>query len=254
MFTQNKCFLAFDTSNKHCSVAVAVNGAIYKQHIHCPSQHNIFLLPIIKQCLTSANLSLNQLDHLILINGPGSFTGLRIATAFAHGLQLGIDKKINIVPVSTLATLAQQTIMQHKFSKHDAGNMILVANDARMSQYYCGIYRVNKNGIAELCSAQEKLYDLNDFAKIQQYLSTYCSSQNKLYLSGNIWSMSASSMLYQQIKNHFMHVEIIMNTYLDAEYAIYMADSYLDNDKSFADKLILPNYIRNQVVQKANSR
>lgn len=75
-----------------------------------------------------------QVDVLAFGRGPGAFTGVRIATGIVQGLALAANKPV--IPVSTLAALAQQAYQQAQVTQ------ALVALDARMGEVYWGQYRL----------------------------------------------------------------------------------------------------------------
>ena len=55
-------------------------GEIRQRFEITPKAHTKLLLPMIESLLAEAELNLTQLDALAFGCGPGSFTGLRIAT------------------------------------------------------------------------------------------------------------------------------------------------------------------------------
>jgi tRNA threonylcarbamoyladenosine biosynthesis protein TsaB len=134
--------LALDTSSDACSVAVAVDDAIVERHAVEPKQHTRLLLPMIDEVLRDAGVVLDDLDAIVLGNGPGSFIGLRIAASVAQGLAFGAGLKI--VPVSSLAAIAAQAIVE------DNASLVAVAQDARMSEVYLGLYVEGAGGAPEL--------------------------------------------------------------------------------------------------------
>ncbi len=91
-------------------------------------QHSHRILPMIGALLGDAGLHLADLDALAFGRGPGSFTGLRIGASVAQGLGFAAD--LPVVPVSSLAALAQG----------EAQDRVLAAMDARMNQVYWGVY------------------------------------------------------------------------------------------------------------------
>lgn len=126
--------LAFDTSIDLCSVALGVDDKIIAQQKLAPQRHNELILPMIDELLRSANLKLAQLDVIAFGCGPGSFTGIRLATSIAQGLAFGAN--VPLAPISTLRILAQTAYDQFSFVK------VLVALDARMEQIYWGKYEI----------------------------------------------------------------------------------------------------------------
>ncbi|CAG0911897.1 unnamed protein product, partial [Cyprideis torosa] len=88
-----------------------------------------------------AGLELQQIDALAFGRGPGAFTGVRIATGIVQGLALAVAKPV--LPVSTLAALAQQAYREQQ------AEQVLVAVDARMGEVYWGQY-VLVDGVMQL--------------------------------------------------------------------------------------------------------
>ena len=125
--------LAIDTSSPACSVALQAGGDVSARHEEQDREHTRLLTPMIRDLLAIAGLSVQQLDAIVLGNGPGSFIGMRIAASVAQGLAHGAG--IDIVPVSSLAAVAAEV-----FSASDADE-VLVAQDAHMSEVYLGAFR-----------------------------------------------------------------------------------------------------------------
>lgn len=132
--------LAIDTSTEACSVALYVDSATTTRYQIAPNQHTKLILPMIDEILSDSSLSLSQLDALAFTNGPGTFTGVRTATAVIHGLALSAD--IPIIAVSTLAVLAQGAISESR--------QIACAIDARMGQIYWALYKADEKNLMRL--------------------------------------------------------------------------------------------------------
>ncbi len=137
--------LAFDTSSHACSVALLnTEGSpqIISQHLIAPMQHAKLILSMIEEVLSSASLTRHQLDAIAFGQGPGSFTGTRIASSVAQGLGLGLA--LPVIGVSSLAALAQAALLEKNWPNS------LVAVDARMGQLYWAAYQARSDGIVEL--------------------------------------------------------------------------------------------------------
>jgi len=130
--------LAIEAATDVCSVAACNNGQVYVRHELAPRRHAELALAYCHAVLHEAQLSLSELDALVVGRGPGSFTGVRIAIAVAQGLAYGAD--LPVAPVSTLATLAQSVF---RARGHVA---VCAALDARMHETYCGAFRVDLTG------------------------------------------------------------------------------------------------------------
>lgn len=122
--------LAIETSTAACSVAVLSHEQCIFLEENTPQAHARHILPMVKQALSDASLTADALDYLAFDQGPGAFTGLRIATAVIQGLALGWDKPV--VSVSSLDALS--------FQAQQRGEPILALLDARMGEIYAGAY------------------------------------------------------------------------------------------------------------------
>ncbi len=131
--------LAIETSSIACSVALAIDDAIFTSHKIAPMQQSQLILPMIDELLKSKNVSINQLDALAFGCGPGSFTGVRIATSVVQGLAYALN--LPVIPISSLAALAQTAYQEKGYEK------VLVAVDARIQEVYWGAYEVNAAGL-----------------------------------------------------------------------------------------------------------
>lgn len=134
--------LAVETSTEACSAALFIDGEVKERFELAPQKHTQLILPMIDSLMTEAGLKPQQLDALAFSRGPGSFTGVRIATGVIQGIALGAE--LPVVPVSTLAAIAQD------FFDHNDENVAFVAMDARMGEIFWGVYRRDDQGYAEL--------------------------------------------------------------------------------------------------------
>lgn len=140
--------LVIDTATEACSVALEMNGQVFNQFEICPQQHSQRILPMIDEVLNSASCSLQDLDYLAFGHGPGSFTGVRIATGVLQGLALGTGHKV--VGISTLAAMAQQAFFEYKSDR------VVAAIDARMAEVYFAQYQINQ-GVMQLVDEEQVL-------------------------------------------------------------------------------------------------
>ncbi len=133
--------LALDTATEACSAALYIDGEIQQKYELAPREHTQLILGMAQKLMNEAGIKVTQLDALAFGRGPGSFTGVRIATGVVQGLAYAVD--LPVVPVSTLASIAQAVHQDH-------GSLgILSAIDARMGGVYWGAYKVN-DGLVSL--------------------------------------------------------------------------------------------------------
>ena len=139
--------LAFDTSTAACTVALVKNNTepCFEHHQILPMQQGRLILPTIEALLAEAGIKLNELDAIAYGCGPGSFTGIRIASSVAQGLGLGAS--CPLIPISSLAALAQTVYMSKQWPN------LLVAVNAHMGEIYWSSYQAN-DGIVQLVSKE----------------------------------------------------------------------------------------------------
>lgn len=122
--------LAFDTSNQVLTVAVLEgNYLLGDLTLAIKKNHSISLMPSIDFLMNSLDLTPQDLGRIVVAEGPGSYTGLRVAVATAKTLSysLGID----LVGVSSLAVLAASS---------GAQGLVVPLMDARRNNVYAGFY------------------------------------------------------------------------------------------------------------------
>jgi len=134
--------LAIDTATEACSVALQVGTELLHHDVIAPQQHAALLLPMIDELLATASIKKRDLDGLVFGRGPGSFTGVRIATATVQGIALGLN--CGVIGISTLAAIA------HRAWREQGAEHCIAAIDARMQQVYWGCYVTSTEGITQL--------------------------------------------------------------------------------------------------------
>ena len=97
--------LAFDCSRSQAGVALcAAQGEAVLCRTDCGRPQASDLLPLAEQLIEQAGLQWPGLGGLILVHGPGSFTGLRVAAGLVQGLSRA--QSIPIARVSGFEALA----------------------------------------------------------------------------------------------------------------------------------------------------
>jgi len=137
--------LAVETATEACSAALYIDGEITERFSLTANEHTKLILPMIDTLMSEAGLLPQQLDALAFGCGPGSFTGVRIATGVIQGIAFGAD--LPVVPISTLAAIAQDYFDSNdNMEQHTA----FTAMDARMGEIFWGVYNRDQFGYAAL--------------------------------------------------------------------------------------------------------
>ena len=90
--------LFIDSSRKSLSVALASQDKlIFVSNVNSYSKHSNFLMNEINNILNKFDLKPNDIDNYIVLNGPGSFTGIRVGVTVSKTLSWALSKKIYVL-------------------------------------------------------------------------------------------------------------------------------------------------------------
>ena len=93
--------LAVETSSRVGSVALAYGEELITQTTFSGvMKHSAELFPSIENLLEDVNRKPHEIEHLYISIGPGSFTGLRIATTLAKTMHLA--NPIRIIAIKNM--------------------------------------------------------------------------------------------------------------------------------------------------------
>ena len=155
--------LLIDTATSNLTVSIIKEQEIlYKYQEKILSDMSSKLLPIIDTGLKELNLKLNDLDKIFVVNGPGSFTGIRVGVTVAKTIAWTLKK--DIIPLSSLELMAT-TNTDKKY--------IVPMIDARRGNVFAGVYDKELNSIKS-----DKLVYLNEFINDLSYDYEFISYDN----------------------------------------------------------------------------
>lgn len=129
--------LGIDGSGLVASVAVVEDDNLIGEYTTgYKKTHSQTLLPMLDALGSMIELDLNTIDAIAVAAGPGSFTGLRIASATAKGIGLSVGCPIISVP----------TVDAIAFNMWGNSGIICPIMDARRGQVYTGLYSFSEDG------------------------------------------------------------------------------------------------------------
>jgi len=133
-------YVAFDASGQVGSVAVSCGGDVLARvTLEERGRHAGGLVPAIGEALEQAGVDAEEVSGVVVGEGPGSFTGVRVAAATAKGLVAGWN-----VPLWAVSSLAAGALGA-------AGSGVrYVLFDARGDRVYGACYGVGAAGVETL--------------------------------------------------------------------------------------------------------
>ena len=130
--------LAFDTSSKALSLAILEDKQVLAETtINIKKNHSITLMPAIDFLMGSLDWTPKDLDRIVVAEGPGSYTGLRIAVATAKTLAHTLN--IELIGMSSLLSLVPR----------QQEGLLVPLMDARRNNVYAGFYENAKPVMSE---------------------------------------------------------------------------------------------------------
>jgi tRNA threonylcarbamoyladenosine biosynthesis protein TsaB len=146
-------WLAMDTATDQASVAIGEPGSgsvALEENLTGARRHAADLLPLVQRLLGRKAATLSDLRGIVVSDGPGSFTGLRVgasvAKALVHSLRL---------PLWTAPSL-----MVRAAGVAGGGTSVLAIANALRGELYAAIYHFESHGITtelepSVCRPQE---------------------------------------------------------------------------------------------------
>ena len=160
--------LFIDTSMVNVSISVVKDDkilSIIQEDI--PNEHSKYATSYVKKVIDDAGIDANDIDDILVVNGPGSFTGVRIGVTIAKTYGYLINKEL--ISVSSLKSLA---ISSNKDS------IVMSVIQANRSNFYVGIYDSKYNNLID-----EQFVSSNKLIELIEEYNPYIVS-NDFYVLG----------------------------------------------------------------------
>ena len=129
-------YLYIDTTTSYLYLGVVKDNVLLKEVKEDYGKDlSSVTLKKISEVLESLNLTPSDIDKIIVVNGPGSFTGIRIGVTIAKTFAYSLGKEI-----TTISSLEAMAVSCKSDTKY-----IVPIIDARRGYVYSGIYDNNYN-------------------------------------------------------------------------------------------------------------
>jgi tRNA threonylcarbamoyladenosine biosynthesis protein TsaB len=126
--------LAFDTATENFSIGLGAGEKRYFLEVHGGRKHSELIMGAAETLMELAELEKEDLEAAVCMEGPGSFTGLRISFATAKGIALALG--IPVIAVPTLDCMA---------APHSIWpDLVVPVIDARRNSFFTALYLKGK--------------------------------------------------------------------------------------------------------------
>lgn len=151
--------LFIDTHDELITVSFIKDKEVFIKEVISES-HSTHLLPLIDEMLKEKNIKLNDFDRIVVVNGPGSFTGIRIGLTVAKTISYSLN-----IPIYTISSLKAYLLSS------DIDNKMCVIEDSK--GYYVGTdsFEIYTSSIDEYKDYNVVPNKLN-ILKIMEYVDT----------------------------------------------------------------------------------
>ena len=217
--------LAIDTSTSIFSLCLKINDHEEIIEYEAGVTHSKIILQEIKSILKKGGLVISDLDAIAFASGPGSFTGIRIASGVAYGL--AFPHKIPIIPVSSLEVIASMANSKY----------IMSTIDARMDQIYLQIFRAETNGKNFFPLIKPQVLEPSELPQLPQEI------KNNLTIIGTGFELYRKQFHDAYLWINYLAVD------LQSGLSSFLAKLAACNlPKEFSLREISPQYVRNKVA------
>ncbi len=130
-------YLFIDTSSSYINIAIIEDDKIlFNHHEKVDKDMSNKIIPIINSGFNQCNFDIKDINKIFIVNGPGSFTGVRIGVTVAKTIAWSLNT--DVIPISSLEFLAT-TETDRKY--------LVPMIDARRGNVFAGIYDKELNNI-----------------------------------------------------------------------------------------------------------
>lgn len=182
--------LFISTFDKIITIGLLKDGKVLDTNIKESTQnHSVYTMPMIESILNKNEVDVKKLSEIIVVNGPGSFTGVRIGVTIAKTFAYTLN-----IPIKTITSL-----LAYAVSLDSNDKKVITISD--MKGKYVGYFDYNNKVIdyiylknsefSEYIKDKEKYLVVDnkfDLEKIYKYLlnveSTLSHNVNPIYIKG----------------------------------------------------------------------
>ena len=185
--------LDIDTTFGLCTASVVdSNKNCYISNNSLDQKQSESIVKVVKRSLEKSQLDINNIENLIVTNGPGNFTSIRVGVSFALGIAKGIS-----VPLYSLSSLEFLSFFNE--SKKFSDKKFIVLIPSRGSEFFLQVFdNLGKN--------------LSDIKKKEKKEIENCFSPSEFVIVKRVFHKSNFGFKknYEILEKDFEEVSIIL--------------------------------------------
>ncbi len=193
--------LTVDCSTNFAFVSLSENGvAILTRHNETQKEHAAFIHIAIKELCETYGSQLNDFDGFAVVDGPGSYTGLRVAMAAVKGLCYSLKKPL--ICMHSLELIAME--IKNKDQMNSA--LFVPMIDARRMEVFTALYNstliklkeehskvLNENSYSDLLNNNRVCFGGTGSSKLKNILN----HDNAFFAEINSTEQSAATLSHE---------------------------------------------------------
>ena len=185
--------LVIDTTFGLCTASVVdSNKNCYISNNSLDQKQSESIVKVVKRSLEKSQLDINNIENLIVTNGPGNFTSIRVGVSFALGIAKGIS-----VPLYSLSSLEFLSFFDESTKSSDKKFIALIPS--RGSEFFLQVFdNLGKN--------------LSDIKKKEKKEIENCFSPSEFVIVKSVFHKSNFGFKknYEILEKDFEEVSIIL--------------------------------------------
>ena len=163
--------LFIDTHDSLISLALYKDGKyVDKKQKESTMHHSDYIMPMLVELLNDNNITVHDLNEILCINGPGSFTGVRLGVTIAKTLAYTLNIKIKVAT----------SLEMYAVSSDVEGNKLAIIKDLKGA--FGGLFDKDNNLLGEYFYMNNS--ELNNYIEKNNYESIIVENKidfNKIY-------------------------------------------------------------------------
>jgi len=242
--------LAFDTSTAALAAAIISGDEVLGEiQSFAERNHSVYIVTHLKQLLADCGVTEELLGAIAVGNGPGSYTGMRIAVSAAKTLAWVWNKPL--IGVSSLEALAyggwhhaarDESATLASVQQEGSAEWVLPIMDARRGQVYTGGYIMTAAG-GWSQFAEDRIVLMKDWVEHVAALAAEPSANvARIWVAGDLSLHEAEAIRLRQLVEE-AGIEVRLLTYeLEGRWVAQLGSEKLRNGELSDTHMLIPNY------------